>query len=163
MPTKPRREDAFIELFLSAYEDLSWADADKDWLDRRLDNAVEMLAARRSDGEKLAIEHTLVEPFVSEKEDYAFFEASFLKIGRDTELVVPDRWIQVFIPAGTLRGHHRATSRETIVEAVHNWIRVHRLNLPDGQTDHQCNVSGVAGFPAFEITLTSRRTSGFSS
>lgn len=154
MPTKPRREDTFIELFLSAYENFSWADAHKDWMDRRLDKAVEMLATRRSDGEELAIEHTLVEPFVSDKEDYAFFEPSFLKIEDDEALVVPDRWIQVFIPVGTLHGHHKGASRDAIVKAVHDWIRANRLNLPDGQTDHQCKVRGVPGTATFEITLT---------
>ena len=154
MPTKPRREDAFIDAFLSAYENFSWADAHRDWLDRRLDKAVEVLATRRSDGETLAIEHTLIEPFVSDKEDYAFFEPSFLKIEDDKALVVPDRWIQVFIPVGTLHGHHEAHSRDAIVKAVHDWIRAHRLNLPDGQTNHPCKVSGVPGCVAYEITLT---------
>jgi hypothetical protein len=154
MPTKPRREDVFIEAFLSAYENLSWADADQDWMDRRLDGAIEMLATRKCDGEKLAIEHTLVEPFVSDKEDYAFFKPSFLKIEDDSALVVPDRWIQIFIPVGTLHGHHKAASRNAIVKAVHDWIRTHRLNIPDGQTDHQCKVSGIPGSVTFEITLT---------
>jgi hypothetical protein len=66
MPTKPRPEDVFIEAFLSAYEDLSWADADKDWVDRRIDGGVEMLATRKSDGKTLAIEHTVAQPFVGE-------------------------------------------------------------------------------------------------
>jgi hypothetical protein len=158
MPTKPRREDTFIELFLSAYESFSWADARKDWVDRRLDNAVEMLATRRSDGKKLAIEHTLVEPFVSDKEDYAFFAASFLKIEQDQTLVVPDRWIQVFIPVRTLHGHHKAASRNAIVKAVHDWIKANRLSLPDGQTDHQCEVRGAPGRATFHITLTIKAT-----
>src|SRR5258708_5162081 len=40
VPSKPRPEDVFIEAFLSAYDDLSWADADKDWVDRRVDGGV---------------------------------------------------------------------------------------------------------------------------
>jgi hypothetical protein len=47
---------------------LTWADADKDWVDRRKDGGVEMLARRSSDGKTLAIEHTLIQPFVSDKE-----------------------------------------------------------------------------------------------
>jgi hypothetical protein len=154
MPTGLRREDTFIEAFLSAYDDLSWANADKDWLDRRLDKAVEILATRKSDGKTLAIEHTLVEPFVSDKEDYAFFELSFLKIENDHALVVPDRGINVFIPVGTLHGHHRTASRDAIVKAVHEWIRANRLNLADGQTKHRCRVTGIQGAAPFEITLT---------
>jgi hypothetical protein len=78
MPTKPRPEDVFIEGFLSAYEDLSWADADRDWVDRRIDGGVEMLATRKSDGKTLAIEHTVAQPFVGEIEDYrVFFRTNF--------------------------------------------------------------------------------------
>jgi hypothetical protein len=158
LPTGPRREDTFIELFLSAYENFSWADAHKCWLDRKLDKAVEMLATRKSDGKTLAIEHTLVEPFVSDKGDYAFFEPSFLKIEDDETLVVQDHWIQVFIPVATCRrrlhGRRKAAARDAIVKAVHDWIRANRLSLPDGQTNHQCEVRGVPGSPTFEITLT---------
>jgi hypothetical protein len=152
VPTKPRPEDVFIEAFLSAYEDLSWADADKDWLDRRIDGAVEMLATRKSDGKTLAIEHTVVQPFVNDKEDFAFFEKTFLKIEDDKELVVPDRWIQIFIPVGTLHG--RVASRDVIVRAVHDWIRVNRLSIPNGETKHQCAVGGVPDQDDLEITLT---------
>jgi len=43
MPTKFRRENSFIQEFLSAYEDYSWADAEIDWLDEKIDGAVEAL------------------------------------------------------------------------------------------------------------------------
>lgn len=95
MPTKLRPEDVFIEAFLSVYEDLTWADAEKDWVDRPKDGEVEMLARRRSDGKTLAIEHTLIQPFVNDKEDFAFFGPSLLKIEDDKELIVPDKWIHV--------------------------------------------------------------------
>jgi hypothetical protein len=104
MPTKLRRENTFIERFPSAYENHSWADAKIDWLDERIDGAVEAIATRQSDGKTLAIEHTIIQPFVGEKEDFAFFEAAFLKIQQDTTLPVPQRWIRVFIPVGILRG-----------------------------------------------------------
>jgi hypothetical protein len=90
MPSKPRREDVFIEAFLSAYEDESWADADKDWVDRHTDGGIEVVAKRASDGKTLAIEHTLIQPFVSDKEDFAVFGRSFLKIEDDKSLIVPD-------------------------------------------------------------------------
>ena len=154
MPTKPRPEDAFIEAFLSAYEDLSWADADKDWVDRRIDGGVEMLATRKSDGKTLAIEHTIAQPFVGEIEDYrVFFEPAFLKIESDKSLIVPDRWIQVFIPARTLEGHRKPAARAGIIQAVHDWIKNNRLNIADGQNDYRCLIAGVPGTSDFEITL----------
>ena len=70
---------------------------DRDWLDRREDGRVEMLAKRRSDGKTLAIEHTIAQPFVGEIEDYrVFFEPSFLKLEADKSLIVPDRFLQIF-------------------------------------------------------------------
>ena len=154
MPTKQRPEDVFIEAFLSAYEDLTWADAEKDWVDRRKDGGVEMLARRSSDGKTLAIEHTLIQPFVSDKEDFAFFGPSFLKIEEDKALIVPDKWIQVFVPVGTLHGYPKPASREMVVKAVHQWIRANRVTLPDGNSEHQCAVTGMQGKADFEITLT---------
>jgi hypothetical protein len=155
LPTKPRREDIFIEAFLSAYEDLSWADADKDWVDRRIDGGVEMLATRKSDGKTLAIEHTVAQPFVGEIEDYrVFFEPSFLKLEADKSLIVPNRWIQVFIPARTLEGHKKPAARAGIIRAVHGWIKNNRFSIADGQKDELCTVTGVPGTVDFKITLT---------
>ena len=158
VPTKPRPEDVFIAAFLSAYEDLTWADAEKDWLDRRIDDAVEMLATRSSDGKTLAIEHTLIQPFVSDKEDFAFFGPSFLKIEDDRALIVADKWIQVFVPVGTLNGYPKPASRRIIVKAVHEWIKARSFTLPDGDSEHQCAVTGMPGKGDFEITLTIKVT-----
>lgn len=112
MPTKSRREDAFIERFLSAYENHSWADAEIDWLDKKSDGAIEARVTRISDGKTLAIEHTIIEPFVGDKEDFASFKAAFPRIEEDESLLVPGRWIRVFVPVGTLR-YQRKKPRET--------------------------------------------------
>ena len=154
MPSKPRPEDVFIEAFLSAYDDLSWANADKDWVDRRTDGGVEMLATRKSDGKTLAIEHTLIQPFVGDIEDFKFFERAFLKIEDDKSLIVADRWIQVFVPIRTLDPFPKAVARAVVVKAVHEWIRANRLHVRDGEHQYQCLVSGVPGAADFEITLT---------
>ena len=152
MPTKLRRENIFIERFLSAYENFSWADAKIDWLDERIDGAVEALAIRKSDGNTLAIEHTLIQPFVGEKADFASFEAAFLKIEEDTALPVPGRWIQVFIPVGTLPGKRERATRDAIVESVHSWLKENRLLLPNGFSDHVCAVSTVTS-QTFNVTI----------
>jgi len=141
MPTSGRRENTFIERFLSAYENQTWADARMEWLDEKVDGAVEAIATR-SDGKTLAIEHTIIEPFVGEKRDFSFFEAAFLKIEEDKELPVPKRWIRVFIPVGWLQGQHKRSAREAIVREVHSWLKSNRLLLPDGNSEHRCSVRG---------------------
>ena len=154
MPSKPRQEDIFIEAFLSAYEDLSWADSEKDWVDRRVDGAVEMLATRKSDGKTLAIEHTVIQPFVDDIKDFKFFERAFLKIESDKSLIVPDHWIQVFVPVHTLDPFPKASDRAVVVEAVHDWMRANRLNIRLGTDRYTFPVSGVSSAAGFEITLT---------
>jgi hypothetical protein len=48
---------------LSAYENDRWKDASLNWIEESEENAVEVIATR-SDGATLALEHTLIEPFV---------------------------------------------------------------------------------------------------
>src|SRR5262245_56952584 len=102
MPSGPRREDRLIELFLSAYEANYWTKADLDWIDRRQDGSVEVIAKRVDDEKKLAIEHTIIEPFVGEKSDFAQFIAAFKAMHDDKSLEFPDRIIRVFVPVGML-------------------------------------------------------------
>ncbi len=153
------REDPFIKLFLSAYEDGSWADADMtkpDAIDRQKP-AVDMLATRKTDGKTLAVEHTIIEPFIGEKEDYASFGPAFLAIEQDQYLVVKGRWLEVFVPVGTLRKQPPAV-RDAIVQAVKDWIRANRLSLPEGRGKYPCQVAGVSGNAPFEILLNVRVT-----
>ena len=116
------REDPFIKLFLSAYENYSWADGallKPDSIDRT-NPAVDQAAKRISDGKTLAIEHTIIEPFVQEKEDYASFsQADFLRIEKDQSLLVPGIRIAVFVPVGTLRNDPSA-ARAAIVQSLHD-------------------------------------------
>ena len=143
VPSKPRPEDVFIEAFLSAYDNLSWAEADKDWVDRHVDGGVEMLATRKSDGKTLAIEHTLIQPFVGDINDFKFFERAFLKIEDDKSLVVPNRRIQIFVPIRTLDPFPKAEARAVVVKAVHEWIRANRLQVRDGEHRYECRVIEV--------------------
>lgn len=155
MPTKPITDNDLITLFLSAYEHGSWADAHCIKLDDvvRTKQAVDQLATRKSDGKTLAIEHTVIEPFVGDKEDFAFFKAVFLEIESDKSLRVPGRSIQVFVPVGTLRNQPEQASRDAIVKSVHSWIKLNRLAFRDGASQHPCRINGVPNKPPFDITL----------
>jgi hypothetical protein len=153
VPTKSRKENTFIERFLSAYEDFSWADARIDWLDERLDGAVEALATRKFDGKTLAIEHTIIEPFLGDKKDFARFENTFLGIEEDKSLAVPGRWIRVFVPVGTLLGQRNRATRDALVKAVHSWLKVNRTFLPDGFSEHRCAITEIPDKQTPAITL----------
>ena len=148
------REDAFIKLFISAYERGSWSEATliKPDAINRTSAAVDQVATRESDGKRLAIEHTIIEPFVGEKQDFVFFDSAFLKIEQDKALAVPERWTRVFVPAGLLRGQSKPAARSAIVDAVRSWLQRNRLLLPNGSSQHHLSVS-VSGKKALDITL----------
>lgn len=156
MPTRERREDVFVKRFFSGYENGAWADAEIDWVDKRADNAVEAVATRRSDGLTLAIEHTIIEPFLDDKKGFSFFSRAFLAIEEDQTLLVPGLWIRVFVGVGTLDGQHKQIGREAIVQAVHSWIRNSRHELPEGFSQHSLTIRSIPGNTARDVVLTSK-------
>ncbi len=99
----------------------------------------------------MAIEHTLIEPFVGDKGDFAAFERELLKIEDDKSLAVPDIGITVYVPVGILDGQKPA-KRNIIVESIHSWIANKRLNLREGEHKYQCDVPGLP-----PVTLTVKR------
>jgi len=151
MPAKPGSdEQIFIRQFVSAYENFAWAGSKIDRLDEEIDGAIEALITR-VDGQTLAIEHTLIEPFVGDKRDYAMFEQAFLRIEGDKSLAVPDTGITIYVPVGILDGQKLA-KRNIIVESIHSWIMNNRLHLREGTHGYQCDVPGTS-----PVTLTVKR------
>lgn len=156
MSARSSREEDFISPFLSAYEDGTWADAETkkpDSLDR-VNPAVDKLAKRKLDGKVLAIEHTIIEPFIGDKEDFAFSEATLLDIEADQSLAVPGRHIQVFLPVGLFRNRSQKAERDAISRSIQDWIKSNRLALGEGLSEHQCTITGIPGRGPSEITLT---------
>lgn len=39
------------------------------------------------------------------------------------------------------------------VRSVHQWIKLNRLVLPDGPSQHACSITGIPGRPSFELLL----------
>ena len=77
MPAKPGRdEQVFVRLFVPAYENFAWVGSRIDPFDEQFDGAPEALITR-ADGQTMAIEHTLIQPFQNEMTDLASFEPVF--------------------------------------------------------------------------------------
>lgn len=155
MSEKSDREDRLIKLFLSAYENFSWADADCTKADdiERTRKAVDRICTRMSDGRTLAIEHTIVQPFIGDKGDFASFQEWFLEIEKDESLLVNGRGIWVYVPVGTLRKQPKE-SRGAIVQSVRCWIKSNANSLPYGPSQHRCPVTGISGKPSFDFALS---------
>jgi hypothetical protein len=153
VPAKPGKdEQIFIRLFVSAYENFAWANSKIDALDEEIDSAIDALITR-ADGQTMAIEHTLIEPFVGDKDDYAMFEQAFLRIEDDKSLAVPDTGTTIYIPVGILDGQKPA-KRNIIVESIHSWVAKTRLHLREGTHAHEygCDLPGMP-----PVTLTVKR------
>jgi hypothetical protein len=149
MPSKPGRDDeVFVKLFVSAYENFAWKDSHICWLDQEKDSAVEALVTR-SDGKTIAIEHTLIEPFVGDKSDFASFEQSLEALRNDDSLPIPNAGIEVYIPVGTMASQ-KQSKRDLIVKSVHAWISANRLQLREGEHRYECVVPGE---PKIELTV----------
>lgn len=153
MPTKTGRdEQVLVRLFVSAYENFAWAGSRIDRLDEHFDGAVEALITR-ADGQTMAIEHTLIEPFVGDKQDHAAFARYDLyKIELDESLRVPNTSISVYVPVGLLDGQKLA-KRKIIVESIHTWIKETRLELREGKHQYPCDLDGLP----LPVKLTFRR------
>ena len=148
MPTSSRREDAIIKFFVSAYEDCAWKNSRIDWLDRVTDGAVEALVTR-TDGKTLAIEHTLIESFVGEREDLERFK-SFLRIEDDPALRQDDRIVYINVPRGALP---KGTRWDAIVTCVQRWLQANLAQLGEGDGYHDCLIAGPGIATPFTMKL----------
>ncbi|HYK38292.1 hypothetical protein [Alloacidobacterium sp.] len=153
MPAKlGRYEQDLIRLFVSAYENFAWAASDIKRLDEEKDSAIEALV-KRTDGLTMAIEHTLIEPFIGDRSDLAKFERQAIRrrIEDDKSLAVPNTGIKIFVPVGIFDGQKPA-NRDVIVESIYCWIVNHRLHLREGMHQYLCDVPGMP-----PVTLTVER------
>jgi hypothetical protein len=157
MPTLPRHDYELIDLFLSAYEQDSWKGCKKDWLETKQDRAIELLATRSSDNATLAIEHTLIEPFVGEKEDFVQF-SPLLEIEKDQSLTIPGHAIYVDVPVGALRkkSRPRKLSPNLIVVGVQDWLKANLRSLPLGRSQHTCHIQATDGSVSVVLPLKTR-------
>jgi hypothetical protein len=126
---------------VSAYENFAWAGSKIDRLDEQFDGAIEALITR-ADGQTMAIEHTLIQPFLNEVTDLTKFEPVFRRISDDKSLAVPYAGITVYVPVGILDSQKRRT-QGVIAEAIHSWIANNRLQLREGEHSYQCDIAGM--------------------
>ena len=139
MPTtRIRAEDKLIDLFLTVYDDCSWAGqlSVKVSPERTIDGGVEMLATRASDGQKLAIEHTLIEPFVGEKTDFhSHYQELARQLKADESLQVPGFSIAVEAPVNVLP---YGSDWQGIINDVRLWLRVESLSFAAEKALREC-------------------------
>lgn len=134
--TTPKHDRILVELFLSAYEKNSWAGSQRIFPEEQRDGAVDIVATR-SDGMTLAIEHTLIEPFIGDTWDFLHFQRSFLPLEGDESLPLAGHTIYLHVPVLPLD----KAEREAASDALRQWLRLNLTSLPIGLSEHDCSFS----------------------
>jgi hypothetical protein len=141
-----------IELFLVGYSELKGRRfriiEHPDETDR-MQQAVDGLAIS-GDGESLAIEHTLLEPFEGERADAQPFMAAFSNLERDPSLILPHYDVTMIIPAFAIPV---GTDWQQVGERVNQWFRDNVARFPDGESSQE-----IDGLP-FPLRLHVEKTS----
>ena len=132
----PREQERWLlRRFLSVYDHESWKepDADYDWVEERAEGAVEVIATRVADGLKLAIEHTLIQPYPVEKLDFARFRR-FFRVD-DPALTREGAFLYVDVPAGLLQ---QGANWQQIANAVLQCVRENKATIKEGHGFLDC-------------------------
>jgi len=134
-----------VDLFLRGYRDRegsSYRVTERPDRVERDRPAIDCIAVNEGN-ERLAIEHTLVEPFEGQKTDDQGFLAVFERLHHSPELTVPNLLINILVPVGVVpKGVNWKHAGERVVQ----WFRDTRSKIPAGESDHR--------IPGLEFDLT---------
>jgi len=160
MPVKAEpKERPIIRMLLSACDNGAWQSADLDWVEEKQDGAVEVIATRL-DGIRLALEHTLIQPFVGEKFDSEVFMRAFGRIEKNAGLTVPERLLDVIIPVGAIP---KGYDWDEVGQDLLNWLMANHAGAPrEGEASYVVPVAAKArnGPLALPVTLRTMHLPG---
>ena len=157
MPSKTEpKERPIIRMLLSACGACAWKDASLDWVEEKQDGTVEVIATGR-DGATLALEHTLIQPFVGEKFDSEAFMKAFGRIEKNPLLVLPERNLDVIIPVHAIpKGFVWDEVRRDLLV----WLLVNHVGAPmDGEAAYTVPVAADSKNGPLALTVTLRTMS----
>jgi hypothetical protein len=131
-----RDDIELVKLFLGEYRDTnrnSYRLKQRPDTVGRKARAVEAVAVN-GQGHRLAIEHTLVEPFEGKKADDVPFLTVFEQLRLDKSLLVPNRFINVQCPALSIP---KQIDWKDVGQKVLDWFKDARKKFPaEGQSSH---------------------------
>ncbi|MDQ3349368.1 MAG: hypothetical protein M3545_15545 [Acidobacteriota bacterium] len=155
MPTTGiRDEDRLIDLFLSVYEHGKWAGArsDRESPERSRDGAVDAIAKQVGTGRTLAIEHTLIEPFVGERRDfYKQFREFQRRLNEDVSLKEPGVALYIDAPVNVLP---RGADWGSILDDVCAWLKAEKATFG---LDASIRLCASSHHPSGSIPLSVQR------
>src|SRR5262245_1429679 len=136
-----RRDRRLVHMFLSKYGDYPKRDYPEDW--QRNKGAVEIIA-KDQNGNSVAAEHTLIQPFRGEREDAQTFSQVIEPLEQDASLTVPGYLITISVPVGAIP---KSVSWKEVGTKVKESFRKQKDVLPNGGSRLP-----VADLP-FDLTL----------
>ena len=154
MPVKAEpKERPIIRMLLSACDNGAWQSADLDWVEEKQDGAVEVIATRL-DGIRLALEHTLIQPFVGEKFDSEVFMRAFGRIEKNAGLTVPERLLDVIIPVSAIP---KGYDWDEVGQDLLNWLMANHAGAPrEGEASYVVPVAAKARNGPLGLPVTLR-------
>jgi hypothetical protein len=160
MPVKAEpKERPIIRMLLFACDNGAWQQAHLDWVEEKQDGAVEVIATR-TDGARLALEHTLIQPFVGEKFDSEVFMRALGRIEKNPALTIPERHLDVIIPVNAIPNGY---NWDDVGQDLLDWLLVnHTAALHEGESSHVVQVGATSknGPLALPITLRTMHLPG---
>jgi hypothetical protein len=154
MPVKAEpKERPIVRMLLSACDNGAWKHADLDWVEEKQDAAVEVIATR-TDGARLALEHTLIQPFVGEKFDSEVFMCAFGRIEKNPALTLPERNLDVIIPVHAIpKGYNWNDVGQDLLD----WLLANHTGAPhEGQASCLVPVTAKATNGPLSLPITLR-------
>lgn len=130
-----QRDKQIVVRFLSEYnKSVDSTYQIKEWPDEveHSKKAVEAIALDES-GTRLAIEHTLIQPFVGEREDAQPFLNAIAPLEHDPSLTFRDYYLYLSIPVGAIP---KGVDWQEAGRKVAEWLRQNSASLPPGYTEH---------------------------
>ena len=104
-------------------------------------------------GKRLAIEHTLLQPFEGERYDTNAFLRTIARLDKSPDLVLDGFNVTLSVNVGAVRP---GFPWDKVVPAVKEWYLANRASMPVGRTTH-----AVPGLPApFQVVVGKSATTG---
>ncbi len=137
-----RRDLKLVELFLVEFNRVTGKTYEvREWPDdiQRQTPAVDAIAADIT-GNTLAIEHTLLQPFVGEREDYERLRVAIEPLEQDESLRLPNYYVTLSAKVGAIP---RGVSWTFVREKIRQWCKNNMHLLPEGCSDARIGIGPI--------------------
>jgi hypothetical protein len=143
LSTEKQRDRQLVDLFLQTYKQGQYAAHPPKWITHSQRKDVEVIAESAT-GERLAVEHTLLESFPRVWEKERSIKAASRKLREDASLRVPERIIWVFLPAEAF-DRSQPWLWTGLDAALACWARTSFAALPAGDSTHRIEIPLPSG------------------